>query len=370
MHVRLRTLVLVAAALAVIMLSACTTGHTRAGRPSASSATDSSGVLASNGSSTTSTPPDHRAEFAARPLHLPVVGRGQACPTSGGAPINAGGFGGVAQGPGPVHPIGADVHGVAQLISSTQYPGWLAFKSLWFSEPGYQGPFLVRIRRIDGGGPAGLLDHPQVTSFYVSAGPTLNDTDGYRQQPGATWVKTPGCLAWQVDGLTFSHMTVVRAVCLPPYCVMPSTATTTTSSAQAAEETHLRRFIAAYNAGDLRAALDQFASTANIGFSDCDYASGQLVDGQGHAQVTAWLRRNIAQHDHLVIGFVSNSNAAQVGVLGVTFSGRSSDIIARAGHPDGIAPSTGAKVKFASNDLITEFNNGPHGGPPDACRVS
>jgi len=125
MHVRLRTLVLVAAALAVIMLSACTTGHTRAGRPSASSATDSSGVLASNGSSTTSTPPDHRAEFAARPLHLPVVGRGQACPTSGGAPINAGGFGGVAQGPGPVHPIGADVHGVAQLISSTQYPaGW------------------------------------------------------------------------------------------------------------------------------------------------------------------------------------------------------------------------------------------------------
>lgn len=389
---RPRTLVLIAAALAALMmLGACTTGRTRADRPStssaaaapgvsasngssttsASSATDSTGVSASNGSSATSTPPDYRAELTARPLRLPVVGRGQACPTSGGTPIAAGGFGGVAQGPGPVHPIGADTHGVAPLISATQSPGWLAFKSLWFSEPGYQGPFLVRIRRIDGGGPAGLLDDPQATSFYVPAGPTLNGTDGYREQPGATWAKAPGCLAWQVDGLTFSHVIVVRAVCRPPYCVMPSTATTTTSSAQAAEETHLRRFIAAYNAGDLRAALDQFASTADIGFSDCDYASVKLVDGQGHAQVTAWLRRNIAQHDHLVIGAVFNSNAAQpVGVLGVTFSRRSSDTIARAGHPDGIAPSIGAKVKFAGNDLITEFNNGPYGGPPDACRVS
>lgn len=110
----------------------------------------------------------------------------------------------------------------------------------------------------------------------------------------------------------------------------------------------------------------------SFGSSDCDYASGQFVDGDGYAQVTAWLRRNIAQHDHLAIGVVSNSNAADqpVGVLGVTFSRRSSDIIARAGHPDGIAPSAGAKVKFASNDLITEFNNGPYGGPADACRVS
>ncbi|MDQ2739729.1 MAG: hypothetical protein M3Y35_14170 [Actinomycetota bacterium] len=389
---RTRTLVLVAAALAaMMMLGACTTGHTRADRPSTSSATDSTGVSASNGSSTTGTssatgstgvsasngssatsrPPDYRAELTARPLHLPVDGRGQSCPVSGGTPIDAGGFRGVAQGPGPVHPIGADTHGDAPLFRGTQSPGWLAFKSLWFSEPGYQGPFLVRIQRIDGGGPAGMLDDPQVSSFYVPAGPTVNGTDGYREQPGATWVKTPGCLAWQVDGLTFSHVIVVRALCRPPYCLMPSPASTATSSARAAEETHLRRFIAAYNAGDLRAALDQFASTATIGFSDCDYANGQPVDGHGRAQVTAWLRRNIAQHDHLDIGVVSNSNADQpVGVLGVTFSRRSSDTIVRAGHRNGIAPSTGAKVKFARNDLITEFNNGPSGGPPDACRVS
>lgn len=225
---RLRTLVQVAAAVAAaMMLGACTTGHARADRPSASSATAAPGVSAQNGSSTTSTQPNYRAEFTARPLHLPVVGRGQACPTSGGTPIDAGGFGGVAQGKGPVHPIGADTHGDAPLISTTQSPGWLAFKSLWFSEPGYQGPFLVRIRRIDGGGPAGLLDDPQVTSFYVPAGPTVNGADGYREQPGATWVKTPGCLAWQVDGLTFSHVIVVRALCRPPYCVMPSTSTAT-----------------------------------------------------------------------------------------------------------------------------------------------
>ena len=125
-------------------------------------------------------------------------------------------------GPGPVRPILlANTHGgTTHLISDTDYAGWLAFKSLWYSEPRYKGPFLVRVRRLDGAGAAGLLETPQLTSFYTPPGPTMNTTNGYREVPGATWLKTPGCLAWQVDGLTFSNVIVVRAVCDPPECVL------------------------------------------------------------------------------------------------------------------------------------------------------
>jgi hypothetical protein len=40
----------------------------------------------------------------------------------------------------------------------------------------------------------------------------VNCLDGYREEPGGTYVRAPGCYAWQVDGLTFSEVIVVRAV--------------------------------------------------------------------------------------------------------------------------------------------------------------
>lgn len=153
-----------------------------------------------------------RSELA-RPLRLPKLRPGQACPVSGGTPITAGGptgIGGVAQGAGPVRPLVGNQRGVARLTSVTTHHGWMAAKSLWFSAPGYQGPYLVRVRRLDGTGPVGLIDDPHRTSFLVQAGPTVDETDGYRERPGATWMKRPGCIGWQIDGLNFSHVIVVR----------------------------------------------------------------------------------------------------------------------------------------------------------------
>ncbi|MDQ6656935.1 MAG: hypothetical protein M3Z00_01655, partial [Actinomycetota bacterium] len=141
-------------------------------------------------------------------------------------------------------------------------------------------------------------------------------------------------------------------------------------SIQAAERSHLERFIVAYNAGDVEGGLAQFSRTQPVAFSDCDYTTQQLVDGHGTAKLTAWLRRNTAQHDRLGITNIVDENFGQpLGVLGVSVSRRSSDAIARAGHPKGITPSTGAKVIFDATGLITEFNNGPYGGPPNACRI-
>jgi hypothetical protein len=41
-------------------------------------------------------------------------------------------------------------------------------------------------------------------------GPTLNSMDGWRAAPTETWLSSPGCYGWQVDGLTFSYVIVFR----------------------------------------------------------------------------------------------------------------------------------------------------------------
>jgi len=152
-----------------------------------------------------------RGELA-RPLRLPQLRPGQACPVSGGTRVPSGtaGFGGIAQGSGPVRPLVGNRRGLARLITYTTHRGWLAAATLWFSAPAYQGPYLVRVRRLDGHGPVGLLNNPRRSWFLVQAGPTTNDNHGYRQTIGATWMKRPGCVGWQVDGLNFSHVIVVR----------------------------------------------------------------------------------------------------------------------------------------------------------------
>jgi len=42
--------------------------------------------------------------------------------------------------------------------------------------------------------------------------PNLNGADGWREWPGATWLRFPGCYAWQVDGDNFSTAIVFKAV--------------------------------------------------------------------------------------------------------------------------------------------------------------
>jgi hypothetical protein len=211
---------LVAAAVAAATLAACTAGGSTSASTGASVSGSGSRSAVASGSAGPSRVASYRAALT-RPLRLPALHRGDVCPTSGGVAIEGHGFGGVAQGGGPVHPLAGDTHGVAELISTTQERGWLAIKDLWFSVPRYQGPFLVRVRRIDHAGPAGLLEKPTLSSFYVAPGRTLNGSGGYREVPGATWVKSPGCIAWQVDGLAFSTVIVMRLVCRPSICTIP-----------------------------------------------------------------------------------------------------------------------------------------------------
>jgi len=150
-----------------------------------------------------------------RPPHFPALGPGGHCRATPGRPITTADFGGIALGNGPVRVVIANAgdlrHGVADLSPSSS-PPWIALKTLWFSVPSYQGPFIIRAERLGHPGPVALGEAPTVAPLVVPPGPTLNGTEGWREAPGGLWVKTAGCYAWQVDGLTFSEIVVVQAI--------------------------------------------------------------------------------------------------------------------------------------------------------------
>jgi len=149
-----------------------------------------------------------------RPLHFPVLRPGQSCPATFGHLANTSYFVGSALGNGSVRVLisntGDLLHGIAQ-VGTTQVKGWYALQTLWFSVPGYDGPFVVRAKRLDGPDRISIGGSPAaVGPIVVAPGPTMNTSAGYRTVPGSTWVTAPGCYAWQVDGLNFSDVIVIK----------------------------------------------------------------------------------------------------------------------------------------------------------------
>jgi hypothetical protein len=155
-----------------------------------------------------------------RPLHLPSLQSGGSCPSSSGYTVDNSYFGGNALGRGPVRVLLADTgdvtHGRADIAAGSKH-SWRALQTLWFAMPGYDGPFVVRAARIGARSPievqpggTGLI--PGSGPLVVPAGATINTQDGYRTVPGSTWVTSPGCYGWQVDGRGFSEIIVVNVV--------------------------------------------------------------------------------------------------------------------------------------------------------------
>lgn len=150
-----------------------------------------------------------------RPLHFPQLAAPH-CPASRGRYVATPTASGVALGSGQVRVFinnaGDLRHGTAHL-ASTGFPGWLALKTHFFSVPAYRGPFLIRAKSLDQSGPIALGATPrQAARLFVPSGPSANGLAGWREFPKSTFVKAPGCYAWQVDGLTFSEIIVVRVL--------------------------------------------------------------------------------------------------------------------------------------------------------------
>ncbi len=170
------------------------------------------------------THPGSVPEVLRRPLALPTVKPGGSCPATHGQPFTSGQFSGIALGHEPVQPLvpapGGSRARQGVLVfhpDPVRDDGWYVHKTLWFSSPNYQGPVLIRGRQLDGRHVVAFGESPQLVDPQLPAEPTLNGTGGWREWPGGTWLRTPGCYAWQIDGTDFSQVVVFEAVFAPEH---------------------------------------------------------------------------------------------------------------------------------------------------------
>ena len=151
-----------------------------------------------------------------RPLHVPAVASGAACPVSkidhrvAWSRLHI--FGGVGLGNGPVYPgLG---RGLLFATRDEQYGSrWFGTKVFWFVMPSYRGRVLIRGRRIDAPGRVGF-NGAKTPNPELRIEP--NDTVSWTGQPrwsrgvpSGVRILTKGCYAFQIDGTSFSRIVVV-----------------------------------------------------------------------------------------------------------------------------------------------------------------
>jgi hypothetical protein len=154
-----------------------------------------------------------------RPLHLPTIAPGSACPVStvnrheARRRIRIYGASGI--GPGPVYPGLGSSAGLLTLAKDTQFGSdWQGQKVFWYVAPSYRGRVLIRGRRLDGPGRLGFngtsvpRDELRIEPYEtVSWSGRPNHSRGI---PSAVRALTPGCYGAQLDGATFSRIVIFR----------------------------------------------------------------------------------------------------------------------------------------------------------------
>ncbi|MGN6575007.1 MAG: hypothetical protein ACTHKG_04910 [Nocardioides sp.] len=166
-----------------------------------------------------------------KPLDLPTLAPGEACPVSPTRRFAAAaGFTGAfdAVGSGPVYfaSSSADVHMTPAKDRAGPESGWLEQKVIWVVDRSYVGGLLLRGSRIDGPGELRFLHylgavgytdgagdgkrHPELA--YARGGLSRAGADSVSSYPSAIFVDEPGCYAVQVDGVGFSETLVFRAL--------------------------------------------------------------------------------------------------------------------------------------------------------------
>lgn len=149
-----------------------------------------------------------------RPLSLPTVAPGAACPvTAGGHPSPDVA---IALGSGPAYPVlGFEGNqappapkAIVPLYSDERTGGAYWHKTLWAIDPRYDGAVLIRGAGI---APAQTMlfgyDKRQLPELEFPK----EQSDSWRYGPSFTIVPGPGCYAFQVDGDTFSKVIVFEA---------------------------------------------------------------------------------------------------------------------------------------------------------------
>jgi hypothetical protein len=129
-----------------------------------------------------------------RALHLPQLGPGASCPSS--TPT------------GPVKPLGGTQVTLAPFIASS----WRGARVTWLASSSYQGPVLIRGRRLGATGAVGFGEgHLPYDELQLLTPGVATPRGTGREWPSFTRLKAPGCYAYQVDGTSFSEVVVFRA---------------------------------------------------------------------------------------------------------------------------------------------------------------
>ncbi len=188
--------------LLVLFLSACT--------PALSQAVPSPAPLAASA--------DPAAQLSLRRLQLLKLESGAQCPRAHARQV-ARAYG-VALGDGPAYATGFSNDSILQinLTAPTESPfygnEWSGAKVLWFIDPAYRGPILIR---------GGQLDGPDRLRFDMGAEPAseiaiaaaAGSSSEWRSIPSYVRLRSPGCYMIQVDGLNFTEAIIFEAHAQP-----------------------------------------------------------------------------------------------------------------------------------------------------------
>jgi hypothetical protein len=151
-----------------------------------------------------------------RPLDLPKLERGAACPVSGVDRRVAWRRSGIAEGvgPGPVYPIlGSST--LLRVFARDDWGAWRGTKVLWFVHQRYRGNVLIRGQRLDGWQRLRFDDGAvPPDEIRIAAGPSparwRDQPAGSRGRPSYIRVRAGGCYGVQIDGTNFSRTVVFR----------------------------------------------------------------------------------------------------------------------------------------------------------------
>jgi len=152
------------------------------------------------------------APFLAKPLTLPAVSPGAACPVSPQVSLNGKvkqgkGVPGYGYGKGPVYLSG-------QL---TWYSGSQGL--IVITDPSYEGPVLVRAKRLDGTGAANIIAENSPSQSLADGAIGIPETSSppyWGVWFGAIAPSAPGCYGIQFDGTSVSDYVVIEVKQGPP----------------------------------------------------------------------------------------------------------------------------------------------------------
>jgi hypothetical protein len=170
---------------------------------------------------TASPEPAELAALRARPLRLPTLTAGNACPVTqpappdppppSGHPLSTGGAAS-ALGHAPVFPDARYNRGnLLRVTPDATRPGWYEAKVPWASRTGYLGWTLIRGARLDGPGHVRVELQLADSSMVGGDAVAVEVQADWQFWPGSTEVTSAGCYAYQVDGGGFTEVIVFRA---------------------------------------------------------------------------------------------------------------------------------------------------------------